>query len=387
MEGHGGNCIKEWLFALNRRNSLVIGSSTIGMESVRRYSSVSMEAGNMTTWNGLGQVTKTASGSNNVEAENEKTTTGNSSNLFEDSMKNLMERFSQVKASRGVDEKQERDAMMKIKAQCINYLIQILFGRKSTDPAKLVEENTKDSTGTDNQDMLTNLAGWGQSQQAVGGQYFSMQYYSETEQTSFQTNGTVVTADGREINFGLSFEMSRSFTSYYEEKYEFGTQFIDPLVINLDSNVASVSDQKFMFDIDSDGVLDRISEPSDGTGFLALDLNGDSTINDGSELFGTKSGDGFSDLAAYDSDGNGWIDEADEIWSKLLIWSKEPNGKDSLYGLGEKGVGAIYLGNVSTDYSLNSPWDNTTNAAIRKTGVFLYENGNAGTVQHLDLAR
>ena len=357
------------------------------MESARRYSSMSMEAGSLTTWNGAGQVTRSASGSNSVESENEKTTTGNSSSLFQDSMKNLMERFSQVKASRGVDDKMERDAMMKIKAQCINYLIQILFGRKSTDPAKLVEENTKDGTTGGSQDMLTNLTDWGQSGQVAGGQFFRMQYYSETEQTSFQTNGTVVTADGREIEFGLSFEMSRSFTSYYEENYEFGTQFVDPLVINLDSNVASVSDQKFMFDIDSDGTLDRISKPSEGTGFLALDLNGDGVINDGSELFGTKSGDGFSDLAQYDSDKNGWIDEADEIWSKLMIWSKESNGKDALYGLGEKGVGAIYLGNVSTDYSLNSPWDNTTNAAIRKTGVFLYENGNAGTVQHLDLAR
>lgn len=365
---------------------MVIGSSTIGMESARRYSSMSMEAGSLTTWNGAGQVTRSASGSNSVESENEKTTTGNSSSLFQDSMKNLMERFSQVKASRGVDEKQERDAIMKIQAQCINYLIQILFGRKATDPAKLVEENAG-GTSTGAANILTGLNGWGQSQQVAGGQYFSMQYYSETEQTSFQTNGTVVTADGRKLEFGLSFEMSRSFTSYYEENYEFGTQYVDPLVINLDSNVASVSDQKFMFDIDSDGVLDRISQPSDGSGFLALDLNGDGTINDGSELFGTKSGDGFSDLAAYDSDGNGWIDEADEIWSKLLIWSKDANGKDALYGLGEKGVGAIYLGNVSTDYSLNSPWDNTTNAAIRKTGIFLYENGNAGTVQHLDLAR
>ena len=356
------------------------------MESARRYSSLSMEAGSMTTWNGFGQVTRSASGSNSVESENEKTS-GNPSNLFQDSMKDLMERFSQVKASRGVDDKMERDAMMKIKAQCINYLIQILFGRKSTDPAKLVEENTKDGTTGGSQDMLTNLTDWGQSGQVAGGQFFRMQYYSETEQTSFQTNGTVVTADGREIEFGLSFEMSRSFTSYYEENYEFGTQFVDPLVINLDSNVASVSDQKFMFDIDSDGTLDRISKPSEGTGFLALDLNGDGVINDGSELFGTKSGDGFSDLAQYDSDKNRWIDEADEIWSKLMIWSKESNGKDALYGLGEKGVGAIYLGNVSTDYSLNSPWDNTTNAAIRKTGVFLYENGNAGTVQHLDLAR
>ena len=58
-----------------------------------------------------------------------------------------------------------------------------------------------------------------------------------------------------------------------------------------------------------------------------------------------------------------------------------------LYGLSEKGVGAIYLGNVDTDFSLNSASTNQVNAAIRKTGIFLYENGNVGTVQHLDLAK
>ena len=41
-----------------------------------------------------------------------------------------------------------------------------------------------------------------------------------------------------------------------------------------------------------------------GSGYLALDKNGDGTINDGSELFGTRNGDGFADLAQYDEDGN-----------------------------------------------------------------------------------
>ena len=123
-----------------------------------------------------------------------------------------------------------------------------------------------------------------------------------------------------------------------------------------------------------------------GSGYLALDKNGDGVINNGSELFGTTSGNGFADLAAYDSDGNGWIDEADEIFDKLRIWSKDANGKDVLVGLGAAGVGAIYLGSADTEFSLNSKSDNSTNAVIRKSGIFLYENGNVGTIQHVDVA-
>jgi len=213
------------------------------------------------------------------------------------------------------------------------------------------------------------------------------EYYSEKERTSYQTKGTVVTADGREIAFNLSFAMSRGFEQYYNENYEKSVvSFCDPLVINLDSTMPSVSDEKFLFDIDGDGVLDTISKLSGKSGYLALDKNGDGQINDGNELFGTKSGNGFADLAEYDSDKNGWIDEGDEIWDKLMIWCMDENGRTELYHVSEKGIGAICLQNVSSDFSLNSLKTNQTNAAVRNTGIFLYENGNVGTVQHMDLA-
>ena len=37
------------------------------------------------------------------------------------------------------------------------------------------------------------------------------------------------------------------------------------------------------------------------------------------KLFGTSSGDGFKDLAEYDEDGNGWIDENDSIFNRLKV--------------------------------------------------------------------
>lgn len=212
-------------------------------------------------------------------------------------------------------------------------------------------------------------------------------YYSEKERTAYETKGTVVTADGKSIEFNLHFAMSRSFEEYYNENYETSVvSFCDPLVINLDSTMPEVSDQKFLFDLDTDGVMETISMLSNKSGYLAIDKNEDGNINDGSELFGTQSGDGFKDLAEYDKDGNGWIDEDDEIWDKLMIWCMDDSGKTELYHISEKGIGAICLKNVSSDFSLNSLKTNQTNAAVRNTGIFLYENGNVGTVQHMDLA-
>ena len=86
------------------------------------------------------------------------------------------------------------------------------------------------------------------------------------------------------------------------------------------------------------------------SGFLALDKNSDGIINDGSELFGTKTGNGFSELAEYDSDGNGWIDENDEVYDQLKVWVKDENGKDTLLSLKEANVGAICLGSSKTTF-------------------------------------
>ena len=281
----------------------------------------------------------------------------------------IMNKFKEMRTLASKEIKADKDTQTKIKTDCMNYLMRILFGKEVKEESSFEGINTVSMGGN-----------------GSGGTYTESNYYSESESVSFSTEGKVITSDGEEISFQLELSMSRKFESYYEESFSFGSALCDPLVINLDSKVANVSDQKFLFDIDGDGKKDNISKLGSGSGFLALDKNGDGIINDGNELFGTKSGDGFRDLSAYDSDKNGWIDENDDIFDKLLIWSKDENGKDKLYKLSEKGVGAMYLGNAATNFSLNNAVTNDINAVIRKTGIFLFENKEVGTLQHVDMA-
>lgn len=237
----------------------------------------------------------------------------------------------------------------------------------------------------------TNPTGGSTVSSATGGTVWTKtvvtsSFYLEQENTAYTANGIVRTADGREINFGVTLEMSRAFCQKYESLSQDSYVVTDPLVINLDTNIATVTDQKFLFDIDSDGEKEEISFAGEGSGFLALDKNGDGKINDGSELFGTRSGDGFRDLAEYDTDGNGWIDEADDVFKDLKVWTKDADGNDMLIDLKKAGVGAIYLGHASTQFSLNELETNKTNGIVRSTGIYLKENGEAGTIQHIDLA-
>ena len=261
-------------------------------------------------------------------------------------------------------------------------LFYLLFGNRH-DASN--EEAMCEDAASEEQELSPDLSA-DRVYRLVTRQFTSSGYFSESETTDFNVAGNVRTADGRSIDINVNLHMSRSFASYYEEHHSMTSlQVCDPLVINFDGQLAGLEkDMDFYFDLDADGREDKIAKLTQGSGFLALDLNEDGVINDGSELFGPKSGDGFSDLSSYDEDGNGWIDEGDSVFEKLKIWSKDPEGNDILYTLKEKNIGALFTGAVDTQFSLNDA-DNATLGYVRKTGLFLYEDGIAGTMQHIDL--
>jgi hypothetical protein len=221
--------------------------------------------------------------------------------------------------------------------------------------------------------------------QGWGVEYDRRETLHEVEVTRFDAEGVVKTSDGREISFQLSLEMSREFYQESNVSIRAGDGVRkDPLVINFAGAAAQLTDTKFEFDLDADGKAEQVSFVGSGSGFLALDKNGNGVIDDGSELFGTQSGNGFADLAAYDSDGNQWIDENDAVYSKLRVWSKDAGGTDLLSTLAQRNVGALYLGNVATPFDLKNG-ANELQGQVRSSGVYLNEDGTAGTLQQVDL--
>lgn len=269
---------------------------------------------------------------------------------------------------RGKSAGQEEDVSGKMRQRSVLFLLDMLFGEHARRLPSFGESGLSSSWGFENLHYETET------------------YYMQEQSASFQTQGQVVTADGRTIDFNLNVHMSSRFEAYYKESFDIqkAVNMCDPLVINLDSSPATVSDQTFYFDLDGDGVEEDIHKLNSGSGYLALDKNNDGKINDGNELFGTASGDGFADLAKYDEDGNGWIDENDAIWNHLKIWVQTEQGPQ-LYSLADKGVGAICLNRMPTYYTQYDK-DGEVSAVVRSTGMFLYENGAAGSMQHLDLA-
>lgn len=216
--------------------------------------------------------------------------------------------------------------------------------------------------------------------------YDNKERYAEEEKTAVSASGIIRTSDGVEFKFTLELSMERASVVENSINVRAGDAVrIDPLVINYGGKAAELTDKKFSFDLDSDGTPDSVSFVKSGSGFLFLDANNDGKANNGGELFGPSTGNGFTELSRHDSDGNAWIDESDPIFSRLLIWTKDDAGKDAFFTLKQKDIGAIYLDSRPTGFSLLNP-ANRFDGAIASTGIFLKEDLTPGTIQQIDLA-
>ncbi|MHB8129816.1 MAG: hypothetical protein ACYDEX_12535 [Mobilitalea sp.] len=360
-----------------------IESSSIVMSSISSLRKVSRTTEQLTAWVG--------------NRPNEQNQVGKEQNTdFREKLKNLKNSIGyEALAQASHVEKYEEELMLmsdedESKITLLNKLMDALIGKKIKFyiPKKIVLRQYPAPiipSRLQFQNLQGQQNGQGAALKGWGLEYQKQEYYSESESMSFNSGGTVTTSDGKTIEFNVNLNLSRSFVTQSNLSIKAGDALIDPLVINFDGPSAALTTNKYSFDLDLDGKNDQISFANSGSGFLVYDKNADGIINDGNELFGPKSGNGFLELTKYDQDGNNWIDENDAIFDKLQIWTKDENGEDQLFAIGKKGVGAIYLGAVNTSFSLKDE-SNDTLGQIRQTGIFLREDGSAGTIQHIDVS-
>ncbi len=367
---------------------MVIQSADISMCSHRAYSKDVKGQTITTRWQAGKPTTITTTVQNFSYGQSEETVYNNY-NDFARNMKNKSSHradnsFSQFNSVPEITRRPSHfDYIEESLNKTLRILLDMLYKSKSLTRNHSYEYNSNSTYLNRNITSTTSVPGtiWHQVTDTV---YSSKEF----ETTSFASTGAAITADGRIIEFDVSFTMSRAFMEeiHTSEFTQYEQVVTDPLIISLDSNPPSLGSQTFYFDIDCDGTKDELSTLGSGCGFLAYDKNNDGTINDGRELFGPQSGRGFLELSQYDLDCNGWIDEADEIYKHLKVWTKDEDGNDKLLNLQDANVGAIYLGSSTTTFSMTDR-NNNLNGLMRSSGIFLKENGGAGIISQIDLVR
>lgn len=154
-------------------------------------------------------------------------------------------------------------------------------------------------------------------------------------------------------------KIGAALSPWVQELREKFTELFDkpsPLVLDLDENgieLTSVSGGEFVhFDHNANGFATASGWTAGVDGFLAIDLNEDGIINNGTELFGDQTGyeNGFLALATYDSNGDGSITAEDQLWESLRVWVDV-----SQNGISEEGelhtLGALLITSISLSYT------------------------------------
>ena len=202
------------------------------------------------------------------------------------------------------------------------------------------------------------------------------------ESVQMSARGSVRTNEGLEIEFSLELSYERYVREEVLIQSGPAPARKDPLVLNFAGNANMLLDQLISFDLNSDGTAERLPGLAPGVAFLAFDRNGNGRIDDGGELFGPATNNGFEELTRLDDDANGWIDEADDAFKYLSLW-RPGNQASAPQDLAAAGIGALALARAQTPFMLGQ--GHQTLGALRESGLFLTESGTTGLLQEIDL--
>jgi hypothetical protein len=167
-----------------------------------------------------------------------------------------------------------------------------------------------------------------------------------------------------------------------------------PLVLSFDGRPAELEPARAAtFDLDVAGGCITTDWPAASTPWLALDVDGNGTIESGRELFGSgtrlRSGarapHGFAALAELDDDGNGRIDASDEAFARLVLWGDQDGDRRSTFAealpLAHHRILSIELG-----YRIDRQCDARGNCGVeRATFHYVDEHGDVRQGEVVDL--
>lgn len=160
----------------------------------------------------------------------------------------------------------------------------------------------------------------------------------------------------------------------------FGNPPISPLIIDQDGDgveTISLPNSSAYFDLNADGRAELTSWVGADDALLVLDRNANGRIDDITELFGSQTQDGFSQLAELDDNADGLIDARDSAYEDLRVW-QDANGD----GVSEEAeLQTLQEANITSITSNAAEIDERNNGnAVTHRGTVTFGDGSQSDV-------
>lgn len=189
------------------------------------------------------------------------------------------------------------------------------------------------------------------------------------------------TVNGQRLKMDYSFAIANEHTSYSSVEMT-AAALKDPLIVQFGNQAIGEINDHHSFDINQDGNLNKLPIFTGDVGYLVYDKNQNVKADDGSELFGPQTGHGFNELAQFDSNGNGFIDNEDEAFEQLYIWQPEKSSK--MMSLTEANILAINTSAIDTPFSFYDTQGNIM-AQMRRSSFAISNDGLGKGVHQIDV--
>jgi len=224
----------------------------------------------------------------------------------------------------------------------------------------------------------------------IAGQHFNAddmlnvkQWQTHKQSLTYQMQGQFE-LDGQSLLVDYSFALTSEHTQYQHLEMS-ASALKDPLIIQFSQQGLGQIIDTQGFDINSDNKLDTLPVFSGDVGYLVYDKNQNNKADNGGELFGPKSGDGFADLALLDSNNNGFIDSDDDAFEEIYIWQPEADDlAEQWLSLAEANIQAISTSAIATPFSFYND-NNEVSAQLRQSSFALSDAGIGYGVHQVDV--
>lgn len=208
--------------------------------------------------------------------------------------------------------------------------------------------------------------------------------YFESQTITFNAQGSINTKDGQSINFSVSLSMSHIL--YQETNLSLGGNDAangSPLTVNFEGNATELTSTHFEFAIDTNGSLGQVDTLKSNNNTQVPVSKPADTGNDESEQ-ASQSTDSIEKPASKNSKDSQLISMAKFVYQQLRVWQRHADGSQQLLALGEKNLGALYLGHLTAPLQPKTADSNLALADATDSDTILPQNNQTDTTQQIN---